>query len=625
MNALKQYLQASHNPDHSVEEQIAESESLYRDMVTVKNKDGTDKYPNLSHYTAPVKQMNRPLEGRDKELQQVLAAMCRPELCNVILLGEAGAGKSALVQGLSKADASRTYLEVDLSRMIADVKDNTQLGDKLKQLFAEVQSLGEEDGTEIVLFMDEFHQIVQLSQSAVEALKPLLADSGTRGVRVIAATTFIEFRDFIQPNQPLVERLQRINLEAPDKQTVVKILRSLAERYQVGPFITDGLLEQIYDLTNQYIPANSQPRKSILILDAMIGWYRYNNRRLDKQLLYDVIYESEGINIALKVDASSIKRRLDENVFAQEFATSVLEQRLQVCVADLNNKSRPMLSLLFSGSTGVGKTEMCKQLAKILFQDERRLIRFDMTEYANLESLDLFRSELTNRVWARPFSVILLDEIEKACAPVTRLLLQVLDDGRLMDENNREVVFTNAYIIMTTNSGEEVYKDIAKYHASDTGDGKELFKYEQLIRRSIQKTADDNKFPPELLGRIDCIVPFQPLSENTQVRIITSKLEKLKDLISRKHGVQVDIQKEVIDFVVQDRLSDDTNAGGARAAISKMESDVVSVIARYLNEHPNEKRIQVQMSGEAKYQNKFRLESSAHVEVIPVRFVSQYY
>lgn len=979
-----------------LDERREDVRNTYDSLVNERNADGGLRYENLRQYTSPVKPMERPLVGREKEMEQVLAAMMRPELCNVILLADAGTGKTALVQGLMKQDIERLYLEVDLSKMIADVSDNTQLGDKLKQLFAEVQNFHEANDLEIVLFMDEFHQIVQLSHAAVEALKPLLADSGTRGIRVIAATTFIEFRDFVQPNQPLVERLQRINLDAPDKKTVVQILKGMAKRYGVdNQFPSDAMFEMIYEMTNRYIPANSQPRKSILILDTMVGWYRYKKRKMNMRLLADVIYETEGVNIAFRVDATKIKEELDKYVFAQQFATSVIEERLQVCVADLNNKNKPMASMLFSGPTGVGKglldetlipvwtedgsvyhkrngdlevgdyvfnrkgkpvmvtgvyhrglqdiykvllsdgrylltdsshlwtymmskgkqsmntytnstlelyergvvvksengkesykywipmnqaveypeanvsvhpyvmgafigngcmtvkqllfssydecmvarlaelmgdctykkggrrnynwvfplhepvgqvktkqlahtfgdypevcgkksyekripavylhgsveqrwdlvrglfdtdgsigqadggrynitysstsfglicdiqellyslgvsstwcvsrkatsehiaqyslhvksshmdktrffwlprkyaiaeqakgqyerlsrkkdfewlairsieklpeqkhttcimvddeehlyqagpyvvthnTEISKQLARILFDDEHRLIRFDMTEYANPDSLDSFRNELTNKVWARPFSIILLDEIEKACAPVTRLLLQVLDDGRLMDENNREVVFTNAYIIMTTNAGSEVYRDIAQYDASDTGDGQHLYKYEKLIRKSISGTTGDNRFPPELLGRIDCIVPFQPLSEKTQMNIVASKLEKLIDDVRKKHGVELQIKAEVVEYICRDRISTDSDAGGARAAISKMESEVFTAVARHINAHPDDVALLVDVAGQIAWKDKYVLDSEAYIVVKPIKQnVVQYY
>lgn len=610
--------------DNYLEENLEPKEKTaltmnYDELVNVE-VDGKLKYPYLHQYTKPVKRAEREIVGREKEMERLMAAMMRPELCNVILLAEAGTGKTALVQGTMVKDMNRLYVEVDLSHMIADLKDPNQMGDKLKQLFAETQAFREETEVEVVLFMDEFHQVVQLSAAAVEALKPLLADSGTRGIRVIAATTYIEFREYIQPNQPLVERLQRINLDPPGKKTTVQILKGMAKRYGVeNQFVGDRLFEQIYDLTNRYIPANSQPRKSILVLDSMVGWHKLTKRRMDLRLLADVIYESEGINIAFRVDASKIKAELDEHVFAQQYATRMIEERLQVCVADLNDKTKPMSSFLFSGATGTGKTEVCKQLARILFQDERRLIRFDMTEFANPESLDSFRSELTNRVWARPYSIILLDEIEKACAPVTRLLLQVLDDGRLMDENNREVPFTNAYIIMTTNAGSEVYKDIAQYDSSDTGDGSSLFKYEKLIRESIAGTTGDNRFPPELLGRIDCIVPFQPLSTQTQLKIIMTKLQSLIDMVREKHGVELKIPTEVAEYICFDRLTTDSDAGGARAAIAKMQQEVYTGVSRFINEHPDEKCIGVQINGTQAWKDKSVLNSDAYISVYAIR------
>lgn len=571
-------------------------------------------YEYIEMYTSPVRPPARRIVGRDLEMKRLLAAMMRPELCNVILLGEAGVGKSALVQGTSMLDSNRCYLEVDLSHMIADLTDPNQMADKLKQLFSEVQRYCSSQCQEVVLFIDEFHQIVQLSDAAVEALKPLLADSGTRGIRVIAATTYVEFRKWISPNQPLVERLQRINLEQPSEEMVVEILRGMAKKYGVDhQFYDDHLFKLIYEYTNRYIPANAQPRKSILILDSMVGWYRLEHRKINRKLLADVIFESEGVNVAFRVDATSIKHELDKYVFAQEYATGVIEQRLQICVADLNDKSKPMSSFLFTGSSGVGKTEVTKQLAQILFQDDRSLIRFDMTEFANNDSLDRFRKELTLHVWERPYSIILFDEIEKACSPVTRLLLQVLDDGRLVDENNREVSFVNSYIVLTTNAGSEIYKDIAQYAADDRGSGQLMKKYEKLIRESISTTTGENKFPPELLGRIDCIVPFQPLSEKTLRKIVTKKLERLIFDVRAKHGIELNIHMKVVDYLVLDNLDIDSNAGGARAAISKLESEVTTAVARYINAHPDVKHVLVATKGEGAYENKNKLVSTMRI------------
>lgn len=898
---------------------------------------------------------------------------------------------TALVQGTMLKDTERAYLEVNLPKMIANLHNENEMADKLKSLFKEVEAYRNAEGREIVLFIDEFHQIVQLSSAAVEVLKPLLADSGTRGIRVIAATTYIEYQQHIASNLPLVERLQRINLPQPSKEVVVSILRDMAKRYGVeSQFVGDSMFEAIYDYTNRYIPANAQPRKSILMLDSMIGWHRVDKRPIDMKLLADVIYETEGINIAFRVDATSIKSQLDKVVIAQQFASTAIESRLQICCADLNNKNKPMSSFLFTGSTGVGKrldddtkipvytpdgslfykrngdlqvgdyvfnregkpvkvtevfhykdcemleveltdgrtiladpehlwqyksrfgngaktwkvadtqtlmqknenkyynegrtahnvkfvipmnkpvqwdemnyktdpyvigaaigngclrdrafgissadeeciahvselihasaykkakiaytwtfdlgedeerthdnqklyqtasvlsevpelvgayshdkhipeiykhgsieqrwnlirglfdtdgtissddrfnvsystvskrlaydiqdvlyslgvsssvnchsrdgksdeydihvkignkdkeqffyisrkreiarkaaafdagkkrvkkfgdvigirdirktgirrdatcimvdddehlyqagqyvvthnTEMSKQLANILFEDERALVRMDMTEYALPESLERFRLELTQAVWTRPYCIILLDEIEKACAPVTRILLQVLDDGRLLDRNNREVTFKNAYIIVTTNAGSEIYKNIAQYNADDTGSGKMLEKYESLIRDSIKGTTGGGKFPPELLGRIDCLVPFQPLSEKTMGTICLMKLNKLRDEIMRKHRIKVEYEKRVLPYIVQDKLTTDSDAGGARGVVSRIEREVTTELSRYINAHPEMrtggKTVYVCVEGELIAENKNRLESGAHIVI----------
>ena len=584
-------------------------------------------HPFMDKYTKPVKRSPREIVGRKNEMLMLEACLNRPELCNAMLLGEAGSGKTMLVQGTMANDPNRHYVEVNLAKMIADY-DPITLGNSLTQLFDEVGVMKKEMGKEVVLFIDEFHQIVQLSPAAVEAMKPLLADSGTRGVKVIAATTYEEFRKYIAPNQPLVERLQRINLTQPDKNMTVGILKGVAKTYGVDTqFYNDSMYETIYDLTNRYVPANSQPRKSILIMDAMVGYHRATGRPLDKKLLADVIYESEGVNIMFRVDAANIKKNLDAHVYAQELATSLITNRLHIAVADLNDKSKPMASFLFTGSTGVGKTEMTKQLASILFggnsrdggdenqSNNRNLIRFDMTEYANKESLERFRAEITARIWEHPYSVLLLDEIEKACAEVTRLLLQVLDDGRLSDENGRQVTFTNCYVILTTNAGSEIYRTISQYNASDTGDGSVMKRYNKLIRQSISQTTGDNRFPPELLGRIDAIIPFQPLSEGTMRKIVTSKLMKLVKEVSRKHNVELRIDKRVVDYLVLDNLDTDSNSGGARIVVTKMTEEVTTPVARFINENPDVRIIGVEVAGDMAWEHKDMLESSAYIKV----------
>lgn len=527
---------------------------------------------------------------------------------------------TALVQAVSVLDHSRVYLEVDLARMLTELANQNEMAARLKTLFDEAAAFGQNEGKELVLFIDEFHQIVQLSPAGVEALKPLLADSGTRGIRVVVATTYEEFDQYVSSNQALVERLMRINIRQPDKKMTVEILRGMARRYGVSDeFPNDNMFELIYEYTQRYMPSNSQPRKSILMLDAMVGWYKSERRRMDRKLLADVLYDTQGVDVAFKVDATMIKNALDAEVFSQDYATSAVAKRLQLCVADLNDKTKPQSSFLMTGSSGVGKTQLSKTLAKLLFSDDRALTRMDMTEYALPDSLERFREELTRRVWARPNCIILLDEVEKACAPVTRILLQVLDDGRLSDRNGREVSFLNAYIIMTTNAGSEIYRNIASYSSDDTGSGEHLREYDALIRRSITETTGGNRFPPELLGRVDVIVPFQPLSENTIYKIVRTKLDELCREVAKKHNVTLRYTKRVLDFVVKDNLTQDSDAGGARRAISTLEAEITTKVAKFINENPSISRIGVDIEGVMINEDKNIRKSRAYAVVKGIR------
>ncbi|MET3172864.1 UNVERIFIED_ORG: ATP-dependent Clp protease ATP-binding subunit ClpA [Arthrobacter sp. UYCu721] len=580
-----------------------------------------DQYKILIEYSHPIKEAERDIVGRDHEISQLMAAMSRPELCNALLLAPAGAGKSALVQATMRRDTARVYREVDLANMISGLANLEEMAGLLKRFFDEAESFAENEDQELVLFMDEFHQIVQLSPAAVEALKPILAASGARGIRVIAATTYDEFKTHIAPNQPLVERLQRINLTPTDKVTTISILRGMAERYKVADmFYDDHLFEQIYDYTQRFVPASSQPRKSILVLDSMVGWHRFTSRDMDRALLADVLLESINVNVAFRVDAVKIKAQLDGKVFSQQYATQAVARRLQLCVADLHDKTKPMSSFLFTGSTGVGKSELTKQLARLLFgDDQRRLIRFDMTEYASDESLASFKSELSARVWQLGHAVVLFDEIEKASPMVIRLLLQVLDDGRLTDDNSREVSFLNTYVVLTTNAGAEIYKTIAQYEEDDTGSGEKLKDYTKQIRRSITSTQGENRFPPELLGRIDAIVPFQPLSRETQRKIVLSKMRQISQEVLTKHNVRVKIDGKVLQYLIDDKGDTESDAGGARAAIGKLTDEVTTEVATFINAHPSERTIRVDVQGDLVSDNKDMLKTDARIEVTAVR------
>ena len=539
---------------------------------------------------------------------------------------------TALVQGTMAQDPGRLYLEVDLARMLADIEPD-KMAARIKMLFDEVERFVKDSHVEIVLFIDEFHQIVELSAAAVEALKPLLAASGTRGVRVVAATTYIEFREFIAPNQPLVERLQRINVPEPDEELTVKIVKGFAKTYGVERDIAEHIYHEIYELTNRYIPANNQPRKSILMLDAMTGWHRLTKQPMNHDLLAQCLMSQEGVNVDMNVDAAGIKAQLDKRVFDQTIATTAIESNLQTAVAGMNDPTKPMATLLFSGSSGVGKTEVAKQLSQILFGDGHNMIRFDMSEYANADSLNRFRTLLTAEVWAHPYCVLLLDEIEKADATITRLLLSVLDDGRLTDENDRVVNFTNCYVIMTTNAGSEIFQTMGQFDTNDRNNDR-LAQQQWLddhfaqIRESLQSAT--SKFPPELLGRVGRgIIPFRPLTRITKYRILHMYMDSIAERFRVHHGVEVVWQGEgqavppaanrVEQFIIEDQLdSGNANAGGGREVKLTFDSLVLSRMSACVNQNKYAKKIEVQVVGTMRNEDKSSRLSKSLIEVVAI-------
>lgn len=577
---------------------------------------------------ADMRELERSLDATGDMIAEVIETDREVEMTCIMVdsethLYQVGRGhvvthNTVLVQSCMQDDPERIYLEVDMAKMIADLSNPEEMAARLKALFDEAESFSQAEGREVVLFIDEFHQVVQLSAAAVEALKPLLAASGSRGIKVIAATTYDEFNAHIASNLPLVERLARINIPQTNREVTIAILKGMAKKYDVDEGIfDDSLYEQIFDYTNRYVPASVQPRKSIRVLDAMVGRHRYLGERMDKALLATVLKIEFGVEVEIDVNAAEIKAELDKRVFSQDFATTSIARRLQLCVAGLNDQSKPMASLLFTGATGTGKTEVTKQLSRILFgDDQRHLIRFDMTEWGRDDSVDLFREELSRQVWATSHCVLLFDEIEKASPLVVRLLLQVLDDGRLSDKDGRQVSFLNTYIVLTTNAGSEIYRTIGEYNADDHGSEASMREYEKVIEESI-KSTDGGKFPPELLGRIDAIVPFQPLSRPTLRKIMMKKLSALKADVKRKHGIDLTIDKRVVDFLVEDESRSDSDAGGARDMVRRMQRYLSTEVAAFINEHPEERVIAAKIDGTLRSEDAAILKSDARVVVLP--------
>lgn len=567
----------------------------------------TSKYPIFSQFASPlVLGVNHPI-GREAEVRALRAQLSRPELSNVVLLGPAGVGKTALVEILASQDSSSEYFEIDFSKMSAEGEN--VMASNMKTLVEEVRQFQKDTGKTIVLFMDEFHQLVQLSPAATEAIKPILARSGLYNIKIIAATTFEEYVEYIEPNEALNERLQRLTISEPPVELIRKMLRGMTAQYAPDVNVRPSLYDNIIDISNRYLPSRHQPRKARQIYDSMLGYHRAFNVNLDEKLLNQVIFETIHVNTEWHADIKEMSEYLQAHVFGQDVAIESVLDRLQISIANLADDSRPQGSFLFSGSTGVGKTELAKAMTKYLFGTEEAMVRFDMSEYSEDSSVDDFREKLSDAIRQTPYAVVLLDEIEKASDKVSLLLLQVLDDARLSDRYGRQVTFSNAYIVLTTNLASEVYAQVKKSGAGTK-------EYLVLVKKALARTGSG--FRPELLGRIDKIVPFNPLGDDILERIAKLNLQTLMRNVLSKHNIHLKIDKKVTEYLVYEHFDSTTNGGGGRALKNRIADEITTPVAEFINTSPEYRALAVSVGGTMSHGrngNKFDNKGSAHIVV----------
>lgn len=550
--------------------------------------------PVLSEYAKIMDPLAYDVEGRDGDIERIQSTFRRGIISNIFLLGDAGVGKTTLIRHMASFPDNRIYVEVDLTKMSSSDNGDGVLvmASRLKQLFDEVKHYAEtrrkdiedeKDAPEIVLFIDEIHLLFQTSANAVEAIKPYLASSVEYGIRLIVATTFDEYHQYkIDDNQAFIQRFVTVRLGEPDDDTTFAILKSTAEREfntEKLPF-DDSILRTIVEVTNRYDPSSSQPRKSLMMFDAMLGAHRYTGQPIGVDLLAKEVYNTKGINIAINVDAVSLRSELDEAVYDQTLATISLESYLQIVIADLHDKTRPMGSFLFTGPTGVGKTELAKSMARLMFGSERYLVRFNMSEYTTADRVNVFRDELARRISDTPFAIVLIDEIEKAHTDCALTLLQVLDDAQLSDSNGRLVTFANTYIIATTNKASAIYEKTQAYR-SDMDKFDALNKYLKLVKKRLE----EEHFPTELLNRFNKIIIFGGLLRKTKEKIARRKLDRLKDEVLEKYNIVLQYGEEIIPWLVLQKDGDETTAGGARGIVRVIDDELKAEVARSLNKH----------------------------------------
>jgi len=490
-----------------------------------------------------------PLIGRDQELERVIQTLCRRRKNNPLLVGEAGVGKTAIAEGLARRIiegsvpeilAQSTVYALDMGALLAGTKYRGDFEQRLKGVLKQLS-----DNAKAILFIDEIHTLIGAGAAsggtldASNLLKPALSSGN---LRCIGATTYTEYRGIFEKDHALSRRFQKVDVPEPSVTETVAILRGLKSRFEDhhGVKYTAAALTTAAQLAARYINDRHLPDKAIDVIDEAGAAQRILPKSKQKRVITpreieDIIAKIARIppKTVSSDDKNSLKtldRDLKAVVFGQEAAIDALATAIKMSRSGLGNPQKPIGNFLFSGPTGVGKTEVARQLAYVLGVE---LIRFDMSEYMERHAVSRLIGAppgyvgfdqgglLTEAVNKHPYAVVLLDEVEKAHPDIFNVLLQVMDHGTLTDTNGRKADFRNVVLIMTTNAGAEMLNKAAIGFSSSRESGDEMGE----IRRM---------FTPEFRNRLDAIIPFAPLTEPVILQVVDKFLMQLEEQLHEK-------------------------------------------------------------------------------------------
>ena len=563
-----------------------------------------------------------PIFGREAEIRTVAQILAKRDKPNAILTGDAGVGKTAVVEGLAQQLvtpdinpllADMRIVEISMSMLVAGTIHRGEFEARMQSLVREASG-----DRNIVLFIDEVHTMVGAgaagghdAMDAANILKPAL---GRGEIRVIGATTTAEYRQYIERSDPLARRFETVIVDEPSPEATLQILSRMAPgfREHYGIEVPTDVIRRTVELAQRYLPERRFPDKAISVLDAACAnrvlatiHVRESAQAGVGDLTVDdvagVISVATGIAVQ-ELTGDEVERLLHleevlgERVLGQPDALRAVADAIRAAKSKVADSSRPapVATLLFVGATGTGKTELAKALADVLFHDERRLLTFDMTNYQEPHKVsDLIGSppgyvgseqegHLTKKVRTHPSSVVLFDEIEKAHPEILQVLLPVLDEGRLVDNRGRAVSFRDTIVVFTSNLGSEVAKVKARpgfwpreeQHPNgedSEGVAHQWDAYERQVRGAISQ-----RLSPELRGRIKDIIVFYPLDRATVGRIVDGLVASL-DRRMREQGIEVRFTPSATEVLLEQAYSPQL---GAREAQSKFEGLVERPLAK---------------------------------------------
>jgi len=598
-----------------------------------------------------------PVIGRISEIERLIQVLCRRTKNNPVLLGEAGVGKTAIVEGLAQRVVDKVVPEIlkdkrfvvlDLAMMVAGTKYRGQFEERIKAVINEVRRAGN-----VVLFIDELHTLVGAggAEGAIDAsnvLKPALA----RGeVQCIGATTFDEYRKYVEKDAALERRFQTIAVEPPSKDETVEILKGLRDRYEKHHKVhfTDEALFQAVELSSRYISGRCLPDKAIDVIDeagarvrlknmapppnmadleakleklqgekddavrnadyeraaalrdesqrildekTMIQkqWREQNKEilgKVDNEIIAEVVSKITGVPLT-RLEKKETQRLLEledelhKTVVSQNEAIIAVSKSVRRSRSGLKDPNRPMGSFLFIGPSGVGKTLLARALAEFMFGNADALIQMDMSEYMEKHNVSRLvgappgyvgyeeGGQLTERIRRRPYSVLLLDEIEKAHSDVYNMLLQIMEEGRLTDSFGRHIDFKNVILIMTSNIGADLIRNQGGFGFGKRTEESNYEKMKEMLTKEI-----DRHFRPEFLNRLDSQVVFKALTREDLTTVVEYELNKVfKRLI--EHGLKLEVSNASKEFLIDKGYNPEFGARPLRRAIERYIEDPLS-------------------------------------------------
>ena len=600
-----------------------------------------------------------PVIGRDQEIARVIEILNRRTKNNPVLIGEAGVGKTAVVEGLAQqiVDGSvpaklqdKKIISLNVVSLVQGTGIRGQFEQRMEQLIKELQSRND-----VILFIDEIHEIVGAGNAeggmdAGNIIKPALA----RGeLQLVGATTIKEYRD-IEKDSALARRFQPVEVKEPSIDETIRILKGIQKRYEDYHHVkyTDEAIEGAAKLSARYIQDRFLPDKAIDLLDEAGSRMNLTIPYVDKEKMQERIEAAQQLKQdALKNEdyekaayyrdqIEKYDKMKDQNVdpdkspiITDKIMDKIVEEKTNIPVGDIqkqeenqlqnlasdleghvigqnkavekvarairrnrigfNKSGRPIGSFLFVGPTGVGKTELAKQLAKQMFGSSDAMIRFDMSEYMEQYSVSKLigsapgyvgyeeAGQLTEQVRHNPYSLILLDEIEKAHPDVMNLFLQILDDGRLTDSQGRTVSFKDTIIIMTSNAGQGIKNASVGFAAENSEEEKES-----------AGNSMTQFFKPEFLNRLDDVIEFNELDKEDLIKIVNLMLDNTNNMV-KDQGLHIDVTEKAKEKLVDEGFNP---AMGARPLRRTIQEEIEDKVADYKLDHPTSKNLLADVS-----------------------------